>query len=278
MVLVRGPVEFRMGSPLWEADRDALTERPHVRRIPRSYAIAATSVTVAQFKRFLKEVPDVGHSYVERYSPEAVCPIVSVTWCEAAAYCNWLSQKEGIPEDQWCYPNKIALGMKPYADYLSRTGYRLPSETELEYAVKAGSAQSRHYGSALDLLPRYAHFLDNGKGRSWPVGQKRPNDVGLCDGHGNAYNWCSEAAHLHPYRRSAISPIDSEDAKLVDEPTIRALRGGSFGNSAPGLRASCRNGFGPAGRNYYYGLRVCRTLPPDHFTTLPPAEVRDGRK
>src|SRR5207244_3578816 len=82
--LIEGPVEFRMGSPLWEADRIADFEKPHVRVIPRSYAMATKSVTVAEWERFLKDRPEVRYTYTKRYSPEAEGPIIAVTWFAAA--------------------------------------------------------------------------------------------------------------------------------------------------------------------------------------------------
>jgi formylglycine-generating enzyme required for sulfatase activity len=266
MVMIKGPVEFRMGSPPWEPDRHA-SESAHLRRIDRDYAIASTSVTVGQWQRFLKERPEVRHSYTKRYSPEAGGPIVSVTYYEAMAYCNWLSEKERLPA---CYPKEIGSGMKPYPDHLRRTGYRLPSEAEWEYACKAGSQESRHYGSAIDLMPRYAPFRDNSEDRAWPVGQKRPNDLGLFDVHGNVWNWCGERWLSYPRRRSALPAIDPEDAQIVDESTGRSLRGGSFILNAPYARSSYRDVDRPGYRNNDGGLRVCRTLPPDSFTPLPP--------
>ena len=76
----------------------------------------AKEVTVEQFQRFLKENPHIEVKNYEPYSPEPTCPMNSVSWCDAAAYCNWLSKQEGLPEDQWCYgPNEkgdYAEGMK----------------------------------------------------------------------------------------------------------------------------------------------------------------------
>jgi formylglycine-generating enzyme required for sulfatase activity len=254
--LVPAPGEVLVGSPLDEAGR-AENERQHRRRIPRGYAIATKPVTVAQWQRFLAERPpwktqDNG----PRYSPEPECPIEGVSWYTAAAYCNWLSGKEGIPRGQWCYPERIGPGMKVPAGHARRTGYRLPAEAEWEYACRAGSATSRYYGSSLDLLPRYAWFLLNSPNRTWPVGQKRPNDLGLFDMHGNIWTWCHDAYFSDPKDSLNREEEDEEDIK---DPQIRALRGGGFDDLAPAVRSSDRYRLAPATRNSDLGVRPCRT-------------------
>ena len=76
-------------------------EPAHRKEIPRTFAVGTTEVTAAEFLRFR---PD--HSWLTRFSPDAAGPVISVTWYDAAAYCNWLSEREGLPPDQWCYePN-----------------------------------------------------------------------------------------------------------------------------------------------------------------------------
>jgi formylglycine-generating enzyme required for sulfatase activity len=265
MVLIPGPVEYRMGSPLTEEGRFE-AENPHRRRIPRSFAIGATSVTVEHFKRFLKDRPDVRGEFTNRYSPEGNGPTIGVTWYIAAQYCNWLSEKEGIPETEWCYPAHadIKAGMKPHADYLKRKGYRLPTEAEWEYAARAGTVTSRYYGSSVELLPRYAWFLqnskpDDGDNRAWPVGQKRPNDLGLLDMHGNVWNWVYAPAETLPKQQGTSAIADSEDLRQIREEISRVLRGGAFGSQPSIVRLPNRYFRAPSVRGSGVGLRLART-------------------
>jgi formylglycine-generating enzyme required for sulfatase activity len=260
MVLVPGPVEFRMGSPPGEEGR-RYDELPHRRRIGRSFALASKPVTVEEFRRFLEERPDVRFDYAKEYSPGTDTPILDVTWFEAAQYCNWLSEKEGLPETEWCYPRHadVKEGMKPYPDYLRRKGYRLPTEAEWECACRAGAESSHSYGGGRELLPRYAWYLHNAQDRSWPVGQKRPNDWGLFDMHGNVRNWCQESAWLYQPGTGGKPAEDEEDKRDVTDQLTRILRGASFFHNPPHARSACRHYVRPLSRSDTTGLRPART-------------------
>jgi len=77
-------------------------------------------------------------------------------------------------------------------DYRQRTGYRLPTEAEWEYACRAGSGTGWSMGDGEDLLPKYAWYFVNSSSRSHTVGSLRPIDRGLFDMHGNALQWCQD--------------------------------------------------------------------------------------
>src|SRR5262249_51958286 len=152
-------------------------------------------------------------------SPEPTCPILGVTWYEAAAYCNWLSRAEGLPEKEWCYePNprdRFEGGMKLAPDYLKRNGYRLPTEAEFEYACRAGASTRRYYGSADDLLGKYAWYSGNAGERTRPVRSLKPNDFGLFDMHGSLFGWCQERTLSYAGSRSGKAMEDTEDGLNV---------------------------------------------------------------
>ena len=263
MVLIRGPVEFPMGSPPNETERDP-DETLHRRRIGRSFAIAAKEVTRAEFERFLKanpNVPSVSAEDKKRYFPDPDCPHGAITWYEAAAYCNWLSEQEGLPSSQWCYEpkqaDKFVEGMKPAADYLDRKGYRLPSEAEWEYACRSGAITSRYYGATDRLLDSYAYFQGNASDRAWPVGSLKPNDFGLFDMLGNALEWCHNRGLSYPTGMGEDLPDDT----AVSDKESRVLRGGSFDYQSRLERGAFRLHAQPSNRSATCGCRLARTYP-----------------
>ena len=182
-----------------------------------------------------------------------------VSWYDAAAYCNRLSEREGIAREQWCYvPNDkgdYAEGMTVKANALSLSGYRLPAEAEWELACRAGSVTPWAMGEAEDLLGKYAWYAVNSPSQSRPVGSLRPNDLGLFDLHGNAWEWCNNRF---------VEFTDMRDRKTddkVDNNSIRPARGGAFNGVPLVLRSASRGGLVPAIRGFGFGVRPAKTFP-----------------
>ncbi len=202
MIRFQAPGTFTMGTPA-DAPDWTLLETQHQATIDYDFDVGMTEVTVGQFRRFLQDPKIRDNKDLVSTPPGASpdTPMAGVPWFQAVAYCNWLSEKEGVPKEQWCYePNaegKYSIDMKISPGYHRRRGYRLPTEGEWEYACRGGAATKRDYGDADELLPRYAWFSVNSSEKKWPVATLRPNAYGLFDMLGNATEWCQERVYTH---------------------------------------------------------------------------------
>ncbi len=279
MIVIPKHEEFVIGSPFGEPFRevgsDLGVEKQHRVRIERGYAIAEHEVTVENFMAKFSPTHNVDRKRLA-LGPDGQadprCPITNVSWYQAAAYCNWLSEQEGIPENQWCYkPNKdgvYASGMKPTDNYLSLTGYRLPTEAEWEFACRAGTITMRYYGQADELLEKYAWFEVNSKNpenssiQLQPVGRLKPNDVGLFDTLGNALEWCQDEYRKPKPAADKSDPlvIDNPDASEVNDAQFRIARGEKFLGKRESIRAARRDHkHSPKEQDFIMGLRPART-------------------
>jgi formylglycine-generating enzyme required for sulfatase activity len=252
------PGVFTMGSPADERGRVEVNEPQHRRRIERSFAIATTEVTRAQYAVFAKaegieqrETP---------YSKTADDPQTRVTWYDAVRYCNWLSQREGL---QACYRIR-GTGKVPSVtmemNFLDLNGYRLPTEAEWEYACRGRVGLAWGHGRAERRLGQYAWFLKTSDDHLWPVGRLLPNEAGLFDMSGNGLEWCQDGAFAYP-REAGEHATLLNDATTVDANTKRVLRGGSFGDTSSLVRAAYRNYNRPDDDFSLVGFRPSRTYP-----------------
>lgn len=254
LVLIPGPIEFVMGSPPQESGRHD-NEQQHLKRIGRTFAISAKSVTVEQYQLFQPD-PELD----AKYRRMADLPVVRTSWFSAAAYCNWLSQQEEIPEDQWCFVTDSNGRVTKLKDnYLSLTGYRLPTQPEIEYVTRAGATTRRYYGGSDELLHEYAWYQKNSQDQTWPVGSLKPNDLGLFDAQGNVFSWCQESYQPYPEGPAGTPSEDREDL-LLNETQPRVLRGSSFFNQPSITRSAYRYPIAPTVRINYSGFRVARTI------------------
>jgi formylglycine-generating enzyme required for sulfatase activity len=213
---------FVMGTPAREDERED-DERQHRVELTRSFMIGAHEVTVAQFAAFATAT---GFKNREWRSPDFPQgddhPVVSVSWSDALAFCEWLSSKEGKK-------------------------YRLPTEAEWEYACRAGSRTAYAFGDDPNQLGEYAWFEDNSQERTHRVGTKKPNAWGLYDMAGNVYEWCGDGYAAYP-------AADAVDPK--NNPTLKThvLRGGAWDKDSEECRAGDRTE--SQKRNENVGFRI----------------------
>lgn len=278
MVILRRPNSFSMGTDWRDPNRlasrsvDSVTgdvrfidEEPLMqRRIDRDFAIGMTEVSLRQWLAFDPE----HHSVVNQVlSPTLEHPTNRISWFAAAAYCNWLSEQEGIDPSQWCFlPNesgRYALGMKLADDYLHRTGYRMPTEAEWEFACRAGTQTRRYFGDCDNLLGEYVWYIDNSEEKVLNVpGALKPNAFGLFDSLGNSLEWCIDAYAGRPHDQVHIVD-DWERHTTLDNEAWRILRGSHLYCESRLLRATDLWTFRPISAEGHYGLRLARTVTTD---------------
>jgi serine/threonine protein kinase/formylglycine-generating enzyme required for sulfatase activity/tetratricopeptide (TPR) repeat protein len=257
--VIDGPVEFTMGSP--PTDPECYdNETPYRVVIPRRLAIAAKEVSKADWREFVKKYPgfDLDRKEFEKWSPDPDGPMFGFSWYLSAAYCNWLSEKEGLSKDQWCYlpaeKGDYGPGMTIPANVLERQGYRLPTEAEWEYCCRSGAITARYHGKSIALLSAYAWYLGNSQEHAWRRGSLRPNELGLFDTLGSMFEWVQDA-----YRDNAGTQIDKINLSTPVNQYPRLVRGGTFGDPPAYVRSAYRGSFAPSFRGTLYGFRPART-------------------
>ncbi len=261
LVKIEGPTEFQMGSPPWETRVMSRNETLHRRVIPRNFAIADTEVTIEQYQSFVKENPDHQLLFF-RSSPDRSGTRNGTSWFDAAAYCNWLSRKEGLEE---CYEPKArkeyAKGMTLRADALRRSGYRLPTEAEWEYACRAGAVTPRYYGASVDLLEAYAWYGQSSSDHTWRAGSLLPNDLGLFDMLGNVCEWCQEGPHQNDSGNSTKVIYDDYNGLVLSVIDVGVVRGGAFSDRPLSLRSAYFRQSDMTIHDGTNGVRLARTYP-----------------
>ena len=227
------PGEFLMGSP--DSEDAALdNERPQHRvRITKSFYLAATEVTQAQWDAVMRPRQQRNDRRRARSADDE--PAVYVSWNDALEFCKRLSHRE-------------------------KRVYRLPTEAEWEFACRAGTTTRYHFGDDASQLGDYAWFAANtndlGETYAHRTGQKQPNAFGLYDMHGNLWEWCADWYDEQYY---AMAPTDDPQGPSFGAAT-RVLRGGSWSAAAENCRSAYRNSLSPRSRYNSVGFRVAADL------------------
>jgi len=178
------------------------------------FEMGTYQVTFAEYDRYcevknIKKLKDEGWGRGKR-------PVIHISWEDASQYATWLSQK------------------------LNHT-YRLPTENEWYKACNGDKKSAWYFGNDVSELSEYGWYRKNSDGKTHPVGEKKPNDFGLYDMHGNVREWCEDW-------------YDEDKNRKV-------LRGGSWNLTANRIRSSSRDRLNPTYRYSRVGFRLLRTLP-----------------
>jgi formylglycine-generating enzyme required for sulfatase activity len=262
--ILPGPLEFGMGSSANETYHEAHLERLHRVRIPRTVAVSTIEVTLAQFLEFKSDF-----KYSPDYTPDGNCPVTSMTFHDAIRYCRWLSDKEHVADNQMCYPSLAEIQdeqpIPVFADCLERTGYRLLTEAEWEYACRAGTVTSRPYGQSDELLPQYAWTFQTAPYIARPVARLLPNDFGLFDMLGNAMEYTQNGDHGPTYERGPAGAAleDRLDRGAFDVQHRIRRRGGAFLFQPSDARSAHRDVSNSLGFDFkfpFLGFRIARTV------------------
>ncbi len=167
-----------MGSPE-EDDQAYSDEKPQHAVTVSDFLIARYPVT----RKHYRQVTRQRASEWRWYDVIPRLPANHVSWFDAVAFCNALSEQQGFRP---CY---VMEGEQVTWDQTA-DGYRLPTEAEWEYAARAGTGTRWFCGDEPTALGRYAWYAENSWRRLHPVGKKMPNPWGLYDIAGNVYEWC----------------------------------------------------------------------------------------
>ncbi|MBM3556169.1 MAG: hypothetical protein FJX47_11535 [Alphaproteobacteria bacterium] len=218
---------FTMGSPTNEEGR--FSSEPPQREVSlRSFALGKMEVTFAEYDACAAE--NVCPRANDQGWGRGTRPVINVSWNDANSYAVWLSQKSGKT-------------------------YRLPSESEWEYAARAGTTTRFSCGNDDGCLNSIAWYNANSGNRTQPVGGKAPNAFGLHDMHGNVWEWVEDCF----FEIDTRAPTDGR-AMRFGNCDQRGRRGGSWGGVPVVARSALRNWNSTDGRRSDIGFRVARTL------------------
>ena len=248
---------FTMGSPSTESCR-GIDETQHKVTLTRGFQMSATEVPQGAFEELL------GYNPSSFTDCGADCPVEQVSWHEAAAYCNALSDLDGRTPCYNCSGSGTNVTCQEHGAFTGSKlyqcpGYRLPTEAEWEYAYRAGTTTAFYNGAISscfgsdDNAGKIGWYSSNAGGTTHPAGQKDPNAWGLHDMAGNVWEWCHDGYKQDLGSAPATDPVFAGSS--------RVLRGGSWYNNPLTLRAAFRlNNLTPSNRNYFaVGFRCSRT-------------------
>jgi formylglycine-generating enzyme required for sulfatase activity len=238
MKLIRiEPGVFVMGAPENEAGRQP-QETPHEVAITKAFYLGKFEVTQGEYEMLMGQNPAAfGPNGQGRQRAGGLdtrrFPIEMITWNEAKEFCRRLTDKERSE-------GRIGASMS----------YGLPTEAEWEYCCRAGTATAFCFGQDIPNGNANCEGKNGNLNRTTTVGSYPPNAWGVCDMHGNVWEYCEDSHESTYYANSPRQdPLNTNGAMCI-------LRGGGFGVNQTLCRSALRGHNGKDTRHDYNGFRV----------------------
>lgn len=232
MVLVKGGT-FKMGS------NDGYDDEKPIHTVTLTdFYISKHEITVAQYRKFCNAT---GHKFpgkpkkdwynehesVREWTWRDNHPIVNVTWYDADEYCKWLSEETG-------------------------ENYSLPTEAQWEFAAKGGTKSNNYKYAGSNNINEVAWYDETTYERGTrPVGQLKPNELGIYDMSGNAFEWCNDYYGKYT-SKSKKNPTGAKKGEY------KTVRGGGWYYVGEFCRVAQRDCPKPTLRKFNYGFRVVK--------------------
>ena len=255
-VLVQGDA-FQMGNTLEiSGGKD---EKPvHTVKLLYNYYIGKTEVTFNEYDAYceatgIEKAPDYS-SMKKYYMGRGNKPVINVSWYDAIAYCNWVSEQEGLAKAYDNDGNLLDKNGRQTTDITQVEGYRLPTEAEWEYAARGGHKSKEDYQYAgSNTIYLLAWYWGNTQHKTQMVGQKAPNELGLYDMSGNVEEWC------YDWYGSYTSATKTNPIVLDRSSDRVVIRGGYWSDDDEDCRVADRRYFRPDKRTHSIGFRIAKT-------------------
>jgi len=262
MIAVTGGT-FRMGSPRGSG---LMYERPDHPVTIKDFLLGKYEVTQAQYFDITGLRPSSCRTNPE--SPKSIegwktLPVEMVNWYAALVFCNKLSIKEklnpvyrvngSVNPDDWGEIPMVEANAPWDVEWISgANGYRLPTESEWEYAARGGAeAQNLKYAGSNDPK-EVAWYYENSDTMSHTIGKKAPNELGLYDMSGNIMEWCWD--WQGPY-----TAAEKDNPTGPSSGMYRVIRGGGWSYAVEYCLVPHRHNNLPYYRGVNLGFRVART-------------------
>ncbi len=272
---------FIIGAPRDEWGSAARSTPQTQVTLTHAFELGQTEVTRAAWQEAGLELP-TQYENPDKWGDctEAQCPLVNVTFFDALAFANRMSERRDLER---CYDLSDCSGTVG-AGFSCRSvrtttfpiydchGYRLPTEYEWEYASRAGTSTAFNLGDVVPVeecekaqpaVEPMGWYCGNSGGKAHPVAGKDANGWGLHDMIGNVQEWCND--RYAPYDEGPLVDPSGHWTTSVDitgaQDRLRILRGGDFGIPIVQLLKNSWHGYTADGAyGVVIGLRVARTL------------------